>query len=99
MRSMLQLTNKPTRALALLFLPVVLVLGYVSISRSSGPPLTPGSKRSELGPNVDLDHDGLPDNVELRSFNDRENFRRRFTWGGKCSFTTSAITNIRQDLQ
>src|ERR1041385_4709309 len=86
MRSMLQLTNKPTRALALLFLPVVLVLGYVSISRSSGPPLTPGSKRSELGPNVDLDHDGLPDNVELRSFNDRENFRRRFTWGAEMQF-------------
>jgi hypothetical protein len=76
---MLQLTNKPTRALALLFLPVVLVL-------ACGPPLTPDSNRSELGPNVDLDHDGLPDNVELRSFNDRENFRRRFTWGAEMQF-------------
>jgi uncharacterized protein YfaT (DUF1175 family) len=91
MRSMLRLTNKPTRALALLFLPAVLVLAYVSISRSSGPPLKranpePTSKRSELGPNVDLDHDGLPDNVELRSFNDREDFRRWFTWVAEMQF-------------
>src|ERR1041384_6712773 len=91
MRSMLQLTNKPTRALALLFLPVVLVLAYVSISRSSGPPLTPGSKRYELGPNVDLDHDGLPGNVELRSFNDRENFRRRTRKRSNCTTSISSV--------
>src|ERR1041385_1837906 len=90
MRSMLQLTNKPTRALALLFLPVVLVL-------ACGPPLTPDSNRSELGPNVDLDHDGLPDNVELRSFNDRENFRRRTRKRSSCttSILSVAIANKR----
>ena len=88
---MFRLTNKPTRALALLFLPVVLVLAYVSITRSSGPPRSransePAPKRSELNPNADLDHDGLPDNVELRSFNDRENFRRWFTWAAEMQF-------------
>jgi len=88
---MLRLTNKPTRALALLFLPLVLLLAYVSISRSSGPPLSranlePVARRSELGPNTDLDHDGLPDNVELRTFNDRENFRRWFTWVAEMQF-------------
>jgi hypothetical protein len=34
MRVMFWLTNKPARALALSLLPVVLVLAYVSISRS-----------------------------------------------------------------
>jgi uncharacterized protein YfaT (DUF1175 family) len=91
MRAMLRLTNKPTRALALFLLPLVLLLAYVSISRSSGPPLSranpePASKRSELGLNTDLDHDGLPDNVELRTFNDRENFRRWFTWVAEMQF-------------
>jgi uncharacterized protein YfaT (DUF1175 family) len=86
---MLRLTNKPTRALALLFLPAVLVLAYVSISRSSGPALSrakPEPKRFERGPNVDLDHDGLPDNAELRTFNDQENFRRWFTWVAEMQF-------------
>ena len=35
--------------------------------------------RTEPNPAADLDHDGLPDITELRSFNDRENFRRWFT--------------------
>jgi len=88
---MFRLTKNPTRALALLIPPLVLVLAYVSISRSSGPSLPrarlePVSKRAEPGPNVDLDHDGLPDNVELRTFNDRENFRRWFTWVAEMQF-------------
>ena len=88
---MVRLTNKPTRALALLFLPVILVLGYVSISRSSGPARLranpePAAKRSELNPNADLDQDGIPDKVELRTFNDRENFRRWFTWVAEMQF-------------
>jgi len=88
---MIWLTKNPTRALALLIPPVVLVLAYVSISRSSGPPVPRAnpetvSKRSEPGPNVDLDHDGLPDNVELRTFNDRENFRHWFTWVAEMQF-------------
>jgi uncharacterized protein YfaT (DUF1175 family) len=88
---MLRLTNKPTRALALLLLTAVLVLAYVSVSRSSGPTLSRtnperAAKRSEVGPNVDLDHDGLPDNAELRTFNDQENFRRWFTWVAEMQF-------------
>jgi len=33
-----------------------------------------------------LDHDGLPDVAELRTFNDRENFRRWFTWVAEMQF-------------
>jgi uncharacterized protein YfaT (DUF1175 family) len=33
-----------------------------------------------------LDHDGFPDNAELRTFNDRENFRRWFTWLAEMQF-------------
>ena len=33
-----------------------------------------------------MDHDGLPDISELRSFNDRENFRRWFTWIAEMQF-------------
>jgi len=88
---MFRLTKNPTRALALFISPLVLVLAYVSISRSSGPSLSranrePLSKRAEPGPNVDLDHDGIPDSVELRTFNDRENFRRWFTWVAEMQF-------------
>lgn len=86
---MLRLTTKPTRALALFSLPVLLVLSYFSITHSSGPLTTGPNSRttsSELEPNADLDHDGLPDVVELRTFNDRENFRRWFTWMAEMQF-------------
>ena len=43
-------------------------------------------KRSEPNPDADLDHDGIPDVAELRSFNDRENFRRWFTWIAEMQF-------------
>src|SRR5215211_6240190 len=91
MRGMFRLTTKPTRALALFLVPVVLVLIYFSITRSSGPPIpTPSmaaaAKRSEPDPNADLDQDGLPDIVEFRTFNDRENFRRWFTWVAEMQF-------------
>ncbi|HEU4711178.1 MAG TPA: DUF1175 family protein [Pyrinomonadaceae bacterium] len=43
-------------------------------------------KRSEPNPEADLDHDGIPDIAELRSFNDRENFRRWFTWIAEMQF-------------
>jgi uncharacterized protein YfaT (DUF1175 family) len=42
--------------------------------------------RSEPELNTDLDHDGLPDSAELRTFNDRENFRRWFTWIAEMQF-------------
>jgi len=85
MRGMFRLTNKPTRALALLLVPVVLVLVYFSTTHSSSPTL-PTPKRSEPDPNADLDQDGLPDIVEFRTFNDRENFRRWFTWVAEMQF-------------
>ena len=42
--------------------------------------------RSEPRPDADLDHDGIPDTAELRSFNDRESFRRWFTWIAEMQF-------------
>lgn len=42
--------------------------------------------RSEPAPDADLDHDGIPDSAELRTFNDRENFRRWFTWIAEMQF-------------
>jgi uncharacterized protein len=88
---MVRLTKQPTRALALLLAPPIMVLVYVSITRSSGPPALSTqpktvSKPSEADPNADLDHDGIPDLVEFRTFNDRENFRRWFTWVAEMQF-------------
>lgn len=42
--------------------------------------------RPEPAPDADLDHDGIPDAAELRSFNDREGFRRWFTWIAEMQF-------------
>jgi len=45
MRGMLRLTTKPTRALPLLLVPVVLVLIYFSLTRSNGTPVpTPSAE-------------------------------------------------------
>src|ERR1051325_8219757 len=90
MPRMLQLTTKPTRALALLLSPAIVVLVYYSIIRSSSPPVLraqpAASKSPEPNPNLDLDHDVFPDVVEFRSYNDRENFRRWFTWVAEMQF-------------
>ena len=85
---MFRLPQKPTRRLALLLLfPALLVLSYFVLARSTNRPVrssahTPEAavERSETKAVSDLDHDGLPDVAELRTFNDRENFRRWFTW-------------------
>lgn len=46
---------------------------------------------------IDADRDGLPDAVELRSHNDRENFRRWFTGIAETQFyETSAAWNAEQ---
>jgi uncharacterized protein len=90
---MFQLPKIRMRGLALLVLsPVLLIFSYFSLARSTDTP-TPAeaaSKRleqsSEPGPAADLDHDGLPDVAELRTFNDRENFRRWFTWIAEMQF-------------
>ncbi len=90
---MFQLPKMRTRGLALLVLsPALLILTYLSLVRSTN---TPGpaeaaakhsEQRWELGPATDLDHDGIPDLAELRTFNDRENFRRWFTWIAEMQF-------------
>ena len=80
-------TNWRRSALWLIF-PSVLFLIILFISRSanshispvpSPAPLKRTQPRAEINLSSDLDHDGLPDAAELRSFNDRENFRRWFT--------------------
>jgi len=67
----------------LLVVPVVFSLTrFGFLSSAPATPRKPENKRltrSEVPPDADLDHDGIPDVAELRSFNDRENFRRWFT--------------------
>ena len=90
MLAMFRLAKKPTPGLVLLLLvPTFLILSYFTLAHSSDtptPPPTTTSKRSEHEPNSDLDHDGLPDSVELHTFNERENFRRWFTWVAEMQF-------------
>jgi len=43
-------------------------------------------KHSEPALATDLDHDGFPDVAELNTFNDRESFRRWFTWVAEMQF-------------
>ena len=88
---MFGLAKTPKRpGLSLLTLiPAFLILSYFSFLVSTGAPAhapEPHVKRSEPELNADLDHDGLPDSAELRTFNDRENFRRWFTWVAEMQF-------------
>ncbi|MGH9941529.1 MAG: DUF1175 family protein [Pyrinomonadaceae bacterium] len=82
-----------------LFAPALLLLSACVISTACGgaptqahAPATsaPISARSRLlteAPgHMDADRDGLPDVAELRSFNDRENFRRWFTGIAETQF-------------
>src|SRR5215813_8050953 len=92
MRSMFGLakTPKPKSGLALLTLiPAFLILSYFSLTGPTREPARatePSVSRSEPELNADLDHDGLPDSAEFRTFNDRENFRRWFTWVAEMQF-------------
>ena len=86
---MFGLAKKPLPGLALLTLiPAFLILSYFSLVRSTGAPAHAPARitRAEPELNADLDHDGLPDSAELRTFNDRENFRRWFTWVAEMQF-------------
>jgi uncharacterized protein len=87
---MVRLAKKPTPGLVLLLIvPALLILSYFSLAHSTDEPVQrveAAAKQSEPAPNVDLDHDGLPDLIELRTFNDRENFRRWFTWVAEMQF-------------
>jgi uncharacterized protein len=94
---MFGLAKKPIPGLALLTLiPAFLILSYFSLARSTGaPPARVTRVEPEL--NADLDHDGLPDRAELRTFNDRENFRRWFTWVAEMQFyNLSEQWNVEQ---
>src|ERR1043165_10282266 len=90
MLAMFRLAKRPTPGLVLLLLvPTFLILSYFTLAHSSDTPTpmaTTTSKRSEHEPDIDLDHDGLPDSLELRTFNERENFRRWFTWVAEMKF-------------
>jgi len=80
-------------ALWLVFPPALLLITlFISRSANSRASLMPSpskhdhtAKHTNSEPNLspdptaDMDHDGLPDILELRSFNDRENFRNWFT--------------------
>ena len=91
---MFRLPQKPTRRLALLLLfPALLVLSYFSLAHSTDAPARSSAhnpeaaaKRPDHNAATDLDHDGFPDVAELRTFNDRENFRRWFTWVAELQF-------------
>lgn len=74
MQSMFGLAKNPTPGLVLLLLiPAFLILSYFSFAHSPA-----RITRPEPGLNTDLDH--------LRTFNDRENFRRWFTWVAEMQF-------------
>jgi uncharacterized protein YfaT (DUF1175 family) len=90
---MFRFPQKPTRRLALLTLfPALLVLSYFSVAHFTGGPRLAAPipeaavKRSEPVLTTDLDHDGFPDAAELRTFNDRESFRRWFAWVAEMQF-------------
>lgn len=100
MRRMLALRKTRRRWLILLlagpFLlsPVLLsITGFGFLSPSPATPRKSEGKtdnkrltRAEPAPDADLDHDGIPDTAELRTFNDRETFRRWFTWIAEMQF-------------
>jgi uncharacterized protein len=100
MRRMLGLPKTRRRRLVLLLAsPLLLVplllsitgLGFLSSSpatryRSERKSENKRLTRSEPAPDADLDHDGIPDAAELRTFNDRDNFRRWFTWIAETQF-------------
>ena len=89
---MFRFPQKSTRRLALLLLfPALLVLSYLSLAhngpaRLAAPNPEAAAKRPASELTTDLDHDGFPDSAELRTFNDRESFRRWFTWVAEMQF-------------
>ena len=96
---MLGLTKTSRRRLVLLVtFPVVLLTVLFFITGFSFGSLTSNTRhrsehktdnerlRPEPNPDADLDHDGIPDVAELRTFNERESFRRWFTWIAEMQF-------------
>ena len=83
-------TLRRRSALWLVF-PAALLLITLINSRSADSHVSPVPSpapaiRAAPDQTVDMDHDGLPDISELRSFNDRENFRRWFTTIAEMQF-------------
>jgi uncharacterized protein len=93
------LKTSPRRLVLFFVFPLVLLPVLFSLtglrfdSLTPATPVSPDHKSEknritlpEINPDADLDHDGLPDLAELRSFNDRESFRRWFTWIAEMQF-------------
>lgn len=76
----------PATLLSVTLLLATPFISHSAISRISPVPSPSLSTRTEPNKAADLDHDGLPDVTELHSFNDRENFRRWFTWVAEMQF-------------
>ena len=72
----------------LLFAVLFFITGFRFLSLTPATPRKVENKltKPEPGPDADLDHDGIPDGAELRTFNDRQNFRRWFTWIAEMQF-------------
>lgn len=64
------------RLRAACFLLALAACGLIACGRSSQPHDNPG--RTAADASVDSDGDGIPDSAKLRSFDDRQNFRRWF---------------------
>ena len=96
MARMLAFRNMSRRRLVLLLAcPLLLAPLLFSLTGFRFLSLTPATPRkvenkpltkSESRPDPDVDHDGIPDTAELRTFNDRESFRRWFTWIAEMQF-------------
>ena len=85
-----------------LWFQIVFLVSYFSLAKTvrrdvAFPPQNslPARPGKTVGPTLDKpehplaadsDNDGLPDTEELRTFNDRENFRRWFTWVAELQF-------------
>jgi uncharacterized protein YfaT (DUF1175 family) len=80
----------PLFAFPLILLPTLFLLTrYNSKSLTPDHTSNPASSaltQPEPASDADLDHDGIPDNSELRTYNDRESFRRWFTWIAEMQF-------------
>jgi len=81
--------NKKRRLVPLFLILALPFLTYFLFARSengAAHKAAAAATRAEVNVIADLDHDGLPDATELRTFNDRENFRRWFTWIAEMQF-------------
>ena len=77
------------------FLVALFACGFIACGRSSQAHNNP--VRTVVGASVDSDGDGIPDKAELRSFDDRQNFRRWFAAIAEMQFyQASAEWNAEQ---